>query len=114
MGWAEKKRKGEGGRRVCGSFLAVGSSLPRFVIEGVSSTSENRGALLASTDLKMYPFSPLSLSLAVSPGFSPSFSLSLSLAGGKLYAADIEFKLRSDFYPAASSSLSLAAALFRG
>lgn len=49
----EKKDWGKGDRRVCGSFLAV--AFPRSVIEGVSSRSENRGALLASTDLKMYP-----------------------------------------------------------
>lgn len=39
------------------------SSPPRFVIEGVLSRSENRGALLVSADLKMYPFLSLPLSL---------------------------------------------------
>ena len=53
LGVEKKKDCGKGGRRVCGSFLAV--AFPRSVIEGVSSRSENRGALLASTDLKMYP-----------------------------------------------------------
>ena len=45
------------------------SSPPRFVIEGVSSRSENRGALLVSADLKMYPFLSLPLSLVRSNFF---------------------------------------------
>lgn len=50
----EKKRTGAKGE---GESVARfwPSLFPRSVIEGVSSRSENRGALLASTDLKMYP-----------------------------------------------------------
>lgn len=57
----KKKKKKEGW--LDGPWLVFGlSSPPRFVIEGVSSRSENRKALLVSADLKMYPFlSSLSL-----------------------------------------------------
>ena len=56
----EAKKKKEKGRD--DPWLVFGRPFPRFVIEGVSSRSENRGALLVSADLKMYPFLSLPLS----------------------------------------------------
>ena len=62
-GWRRKKKKGKRKGRSVARFRPSLSSPPRFVIEGVSSRSENRGALLVSADLKMYPFLSLPLSL---------------------------------------------------
>lgn len=69
---AKKKRKKKGGWAV--RFRPSFSSPLRFVIEGVSSRSENRGALLVSVDLKMYPFLSFSLSLKKLNGISSSNS----------------------------------------
>lgn len=60
--WRRKKKKGKRKGRSVARFRPSLSSPPRFVIEGVSSRSENRGALLVSADLKMYPFLSLPLS----------------------------------------------------
>lgn len=67
-GWRRKKREK---RRVV-RFRPSFSSPLRFVIEGVSSRSENRGALLVSVDLKMYPFLSFSLSFKKLNGISSS------------------------------------------
>lgn len=84
----EAKKKKKEKRRVVGRSVArfrpsLSSPPPWFVIEGVSSRSENRGALLASADLKMYPFLPSSFFL----------SRSLYFFSRENCKRDIEFKL---------------------